>query len=64
MKLEQLIPVSGQRRLILGLIGFRRDGWEWVLGTEHINEEMLDSMDDAEWQRYMAKWVASAVSAN
>ena len=64
MNLKHLIPVPIQRRLILGLIGFRREGREWVLGIERLHEEALDAMDDERWQRYMSRWLASAVSAN
>jgi hypothetical protein len=64
MKLEHVIPIPVQRRLLLGLSGFRREGREWVLGSERLHEERLDAMDNVQWQHYMSRWLASAVSAN
>ena len=60
--MNDLIPRSLGRRLILALIGFRVIDGCWWLGPERLTEEQVDTMTAAQWSRYLRRWVGSATT--
>jgi hypothetical protein len=62
--MNDVLPASLSRRLLLALLGYRCVDGVWCGPGPCLSEEQVDAMSDAQWSRYLRRWLTSATSAN